>query len=123
MATLHRDPAKPNRAHDPRRDLTYAWIATGLVVVLVALMPSVPSVLGAVGIDIEDASFLAALGALAVFVAVVDALAVTAVLLGRRAARAGRPAGTLALVISATVGGFITLLMLVSAVGHLLGME
>lgn len=123
MSTLHRDPAKPSPTHDPRRDLTYAWVATGLVVVLVALMPSVPSVLGAVGIDIEDASFLAALGALAVFVAVVDALAVTAVLLGRRAARAGRPAGTLALVISATVGGFITLLMLVSAVGHLLGME
>jgi hypothetical protein len=123
MSTLHRDAAKPAPTHDPRRDLTVAWVATGLVVVLVALMPSVPSVLGAVGIDIEDASFLASLGVLAVFVALVDALAVTAVLLGRRAARAGRSTGTLALVISATVGGFITLLMLAAAVGHLLGME
>jgi hypothetical protein len=123
MSTLHCDPTKPSPSHDPRRDLTYAWVATGLVLMLVALMPSVPSVLGAVGIDIEDASFLASLGALAGFVAVVDALAVTAVLRGRRAARAGRFAGRVAMVLSATVAGFITFLMLAAAVGHLLGME
>ncbi|HEU4515360.1 MAG TPA: hypothetical protein VFR87_19800 [Nocardioidaceae bacterium] len=109
--------------HDARRDLTIAWVATGVVVGLIALMPVMPSVFEAVGLDLEGASFLAALGVLAVFVMVVDAFAVTAVVLGRRAARAGRFAGRVAMVVSATVAGFITFLMLASAVGHLLGME
>ncbi len=109
--------------HGPRRDVAVAWVATAVVVGLVAFMPAMPTVFEAVGVDLEGGSFLASLGVFVGFVLVVDALAVTAFVLGRRAARAGRFAGRVAMVVSATVAGFVTFLMLAAAVGHLLGLE
>lgn len=86
-------------------------------------MPMVPSVAVTWGADVEGGPFLAALAYLAGFVLVVDAFAVAAILLGRRVTRAGRRAGRVPQFVSAVAGGFVTVLMLLSALAHLLGME
>ncbi len=122
MSTVHRA-EKVSGTRRPDRDLLLAWVAMGFTVGLVALMPMVPSVAETWGADIEGAPFLSALAYLAGFVLVVDTFAVAAIVLGGRATRAGRRSGRVPQVVSAVAGGFITVLMLLAGVAHLLGME
>lgn len=120
MTTLHR--SAHGTAHT-ERDLALAWVATAVVVALVALMPQVPALVGAFGLDLEEAGFAASLAVFVGFVVLVDAVAAVAIVLARRVVDAGRAVGRVPLVVSAMAAGLVTALMLLAAVGHLLGME
>lgn len=106
-----------------RRNLVRAWVATGLVALMIVLMPAVPTILAGVGLGIEGASFLASAGVLAVFVLLLDTLAVAAVVSARRARRAGSAAAGVPLVVSAGMGAMMTLLLVLTVAAHLLGFE
>lgn len=123
MTVLGHDSSEQSSAESARRHLVRAWVATGLVGLMIVLMPAVPAVLAAVGFGLEDASFLGSAAVLAGFVVLLDGFAVTAGVSAVRARRAGSQAATVPLVISAGIAGLMTLLLLVTVVAHLLGLE
>lgn len=123
MTVLGHDPLEDTGRGTARRNLVRAWVATGLVALMIVLMPALPAILAGAGLGIEEASFLTSAGVLAVFVIVLDTFAVAAVVLARRARRAGSAAAGVPLVVSAGIGAMMTLLLVVTVVAHLLGFE
>lgn len=118
MTTLHRHDSP--QVHSPSRDLAVSWVALAFVVGLVALMPAVPTIAEALGVDFEGATNA---GTLVGVLFVMDSLAVTAFVFGRRAVRAGKRSALIPQLTSTVIAGFFTLLSLAALVGHLLGME
>lgn len=123
MTELRHHPLRESEPEPGRHDLVRAWAATGLVVLMLVLMPAVPALLAGAGLGLEDASFLGSVGVLAGFVLVLDTLAATAVLSARRARDAGFETASLPLVVSAGIAALMTGLLVVTVAAHLLGFE
>lgn len=125
MVSLRSSEAGRRRQVDAaaRRDAYVAAVAALVMVGLVALAPSVPSIFGGLGAGGVLESFWSSSAVLAGLVAALDALAVLAVVRGRRAVAAGVGYARVPVFVAVLVGGFATFLLLATLVAHLLGFE
>lgn len=123
MTTMRHPPVQGAGSDEARHHLVRAWVATGLVALMLVLMPSVPAILDGTGLGIEPGSFLASAGVLAVFVLLLDLFAIAAIVSAGRAGRAGSGTAGVPQVLSAGAAVVTTLLLAVTVLAHLFGFE